>query len=64
MLTFSVIIPTYGRLDELRKCLDTLVAVDPPDGGFEVVTVDDGTPGLWISYLHASARRHWRLLGN
>jgi len=44
MPTFSVIIPTYGRPDQLRNCLDTLVEVDPPDGGFEVVIVDDGTP--------------------
>ncbi len=44
MLTFSIIIPTYGRPDQLRNCLDTLVEVDPPGEGFEVVVVDDGTP--------------------
>lgn len=44
MLTFSIIIPTFGRPDQLRNCLDTLVEVDPPGDGFEVVVVDDGTP--------------------
>lgn len=44
MLTFSIIIPTYGRPDQLRNCLDTLVEVDPPGDGFEVIVVDDGTP--------------------
>jgi GT2 family glycosyltransferase len=44
MLTFSIIIPTFGRPDQLRNCLDTLVAVDPPGDGFEVIVVDDGTP--------------------
>ncbi len=44
MPTFSVIIPTYGRPDQLQTCLDTLVDVEPPSEGFEVVVVDDGTP--------------------
>lgn len=44
MPTFSVIIPTYGRPDQLCNCLDTLVDVEQPSDGFEVVVVDDGTP--------------------
>lgn len=44
MPSFSVIIPTYGRPDQLRNCLDSLVEVEPPSNGFEVLVVDDGTP--------------------
>jgi len=44
MLTFSIIIPSYGRPDQLQNCLGTLADVDPPSDGFEVVVVDDGTP--------------------
>ena len=44
MTTFSIIIPTYGRPDQLANCLDTLLEVDPPSDGFEVIVVDDGTP--------------------
>lgn len=44
MPTFSVIIPTYGRSNQLRSCLDSLVDVERPSDGFEVIVVDDGTP--------------------
>jgi len=44
MPTFSIIIPTYGRPDQLSNCLDTLIEVEPPSHGFEVIVVDDGTP--------------------
>ena len=44
MPTFSIIIPTYGRPDQLANCLDTLIEVDPPSDGIEVIVVDDGTP--------------------
>jgi len=36
--------PTYRRADQLRRALDALAALDRPDGGFEVVVVDDGSP--------------------
>jgi GT2 family glycosyltransferase len=42
--TFTVVIPTYGRPDLLARCLGALARIDPPDGGFEVIVVDDGSP--------------------
>ena len=44
MTTFSIIIPTYGRPDQLVNCLDSLVEIESPANGFEVLVVDDGTP--------------------
>ena len=39
---FSVVIPTRGRPAELAGCLHALCGLNPPDGGFEVIVVDDG----------------------
>jgi glycosyltransferase involved in cell wall biosynthesis len=39
----SVVIPTRGRPDRLWACLATLAAARPPEGGWEVVVVDDGS---------------------
>jgi glycosyltransferase involved in cell wall biosynthesis len=39
----SVVIPTRGRPDRLRACLATLAAARAPEGGWEVVVVDDGS---------------------
>ena len=40
--TFSVVVPTYRRLDQLRGCLDALAAIEYPRDRFEVIVVDDG----------------------
>lgn len=40
--SFSVVVPTRGRRDELRACLRALAVTHPPPGGFEVIVVDDG----------------------
>lgn len=39
----SVVIPTYNRPKPLRACLASLTALHAPEGGFEVVVVDDGS---------------------
>lgn len=39
---FSVIIPTYGRPDALRSCVQALAALDYARDAFEVIVVDDG----------------------
>jgi GT2 family glycosyltransferase len=39
---FSVIIPTYGRPDALRVCINALAALDYARDNFEVIIVDDG----------------------
>ena len=40
----SVVVPTYDRPDRLARCVESLRALDPPPGGFEVIIVDDGSP--------------------
>ena len=41
---FSIIIPTYGRPDLLRRCLQSIIDSPFPKGDFEVIVVDDGSP--------------------
>lgn len=41
-LTFSVIVPTYNRLDRLKECLRALARLDFPQDRYEVIVVDDG----------------------
>ncbi|MEP7037540.1 MAG: glycosyltransferase [Acidobacteriota bacterium] len=40
--TFSIIIPTYQRPDELMGCLEAVSKLDYPSNKFEVIVVDDG----------------------
>lgn len=40
--SFSVIIPTYRRPEELRVCLGALARLDYPHNCFEVIVVNDG----------------------
>jgi glycosyltransferase involved in cell wall biosynthesis len=40
---FSVVIPVRDRPAELAGCLQALCGLDPPDGRFEVIVVDDGS---------------------
>ncbi|MFW6089221.1 MAG: glycosyltransferase [Gemmatimonadota bacterium] len=40
----SVVVPAYGRPDALGACVDALLRLEPPEGGYEVVVVDDGSP--------------------
>jgi glycosyltransferase involved in cell wall biosynthesis len=40
---FSIIIPTYGRPNQLEVCLNSLSRVDYPSNCFEVIVVDDGS---------------------
>ena len=42
---FSVIVPTYRRPRQLAACLEALASLDYPRQAYEVVVVDDGTPG-------------------
>ncbi|HEV8712230.1 MAG TPA: glycosyltransferase [Candidatus Binatia bacterium] len=41
--TFSLIIPTYRRPEQLSLCLRTLTQLDYPRDRFEVIVVDDGS---------------------
>jgi GT2 family glycosyltransferase len=42
---FSIIVPTYARPQRLAKCLAGLAALDYARDSYEVIVVDDGTPG-------------------
>lgn len=39
---WSVIVPTYNRPQQLARCLAALATLQPPNGGFEVIIVNDG----------------------
>lgn len=41
--SFSVIIPTYNRMESLSACLDALGRQNHPHGDFEVIVVDDAS---------------------
>lgn len=41
-MSWSVIVPTRGRPEQLRRCLHSLARLDWPADGFEVLVVDDG----------------------
>lgn len=38
----TVVVPTRGRRALLQRCLEALVELDPPEGGYEIVVVVDG----------------------
>ncbi len=41
-LFFSVIIPTFNRPEQLKKCLNSLVKLNYPSNCYEVIVIDDG----------------------
>jgi glycosyltransferase involved in cell wall biosynthesis len=40
----SIIVPHYNDLAGLDRCLSLLVTQTPPEGGFEIVVADNGSP--------------------
>lgn len=50
-MQFSIIIPTYNRLDQLRRVLDALTAQTLGPDQFEVVVVSDGSSDGTAAYL-------------
>jgi glycosyltransferase involved in cell wall biosynthesis len=43
MISFTVVIPTFNRPQQLRLCLEALTTIAYPADGWEVVVVDDGS---------------------
>lgn len=41
---FSVVVPTFGRPEQLSACLQALASLDFPRDRFEVIVADDGCP--------------------
>jgi glycosyltransferase involved in cell wall biosynthesis len=50
----SVVVPTYNRAPVLGRLLDALAACRVPDGGLEVVVVDDGSTDGTADVIAAS----------
>ncbi len=42
-LSFSIIIPTYNRPEQLKACLEAISGLNYPHDRFEVIVVDDGS---------------------
>jgi glycosyltransferase involved in cell wall biosynthesis len=42
-ISFSIIIPTYNRPQQLKTCLQSLANLDYPHNSFEVLVVNDGS---------------------
>ena len=43
---FSIIVPTYNRPEHIAACVASLRRLDQPDGGVEIVIVNDGGAAL------------------
>jgi glycosyltransferase involved in cell wall biosynthesis len=39
---WSVVVPTFNRPQRLSNCVAALIAMQPPNGGFEIIIVNDG----------------------
>ena len=62
-LTFSVVVPTYGRPRPLANCLEALAQLDYPRDAFEVLVIDDGSHTCYDHLKdHFSARMNLSLL--
>lgn len=56
-IVFSVVIPTYNRLEQLVACLSAIAEQTYPSEGFEVIVVDDGGSVQIDSMLRAFRNR-------
>src|SRR5512134_425461 len=47
---WSVVVPTFNRPERLAECVKALSSLHSPDGGFEIIIVNDGglEPGATI----------------
>jgi GT2 family glycosyltransferase len=56
--SISVVIPTHGRPDLLRRCLTAVLAQEYPADRVETVVVEDGGPGEAEPVVRAVRERH------
>jgi GT2 family glycosyltransferase len=54
----SVVIPTHGRPELLRRCLDALAVQEYPPERTEIVVVEDGGPGAAEGVMREQQARH------
>lgn len=52
MLTLSVVLPTYNRLERLKRVLNGLMEQTYPNQDFEVIIISDGSSDGTDEYLH------------
>jgi GT2 family glycosyltransferase len=55
---FSIVIASHGRAGPLTACLRAIRASDLPDGQFELVAVDDGTPSRLDEAVQSGVGRY------
>jgi GT2 family glycosyltransferase len=48
---YSIIIPSYNRVDEVLECLESLRSINFDKEKFEVIVVDDGSTDSTIAFL-------------
>ena len=53
--TVSIVVPTYARPAQLRRCLDGIACLKATTFSFEVVVVDDGGPELLDTLVSSCA---------
>lgn len=54
---YSVVVPTRDRPSQLARCLGALAEQEYPDGGFEVIVVDDGGKAPLDSWTSRFSKR-------
>jgi len=63
---FSIVVPTYQRPERLAACVRAVAGLRPPDGGFELIVVNDGgddpEPVIAEAVASSQAAIDWRCL--
>ncbi len=54
MIDFSIIVPTYNRVDEIKEFLHFANALQYPKQNFEVIVIDDGSQDNTVDLLRKS----------
>jgi glycosyltransferase involved in cell wall biosynthesis len=55
---FSVIIPTFNRVDSLKRALDSVLAQDYPPENFEIIVANDGSTDGTRDFLGSFVSSH------
>ena len=53
----SIVIPTYNRAGSLRECVESVLRLDYPQDGFEVIIVDDASDDATAAEVESLLRR-------
>ncbi len=58
----SVIVPTYNRKEDLKKCLYSLLSVDYPKDKYEIIVIDDGSTDGTFEFMKNISHKYGRLI--